>query len=256
MSHGEDLSQETLIQDTIEVLNFVSSEFPEDNIIVVGHSMGGSIATKTCEYILKNKAQYQELYDKIQGLICIDVVEGTAMEALPYMESIVENRPQYFSSINKGIEYMFKNGTIKNLESAKISVPSLLKEEEKNGNTIYSWKTDLMASQKYWTEWFSGLTKAFLSCKIPKILMLAGIERMDKDLVIAQMQGQFQLSVVNDVGHIIHEDDPVKVMKIFEDFVHTFKITGKLSEMKPIIGKLGGAVVTMETIKYKEFVKP
>ena len=67
MSHGEDLSQETLIQDTIEVLNFVSSEFPEDNIIVVGHSMGGSIATKTCEYILKNKAQYQELYDKIQG---------------------------------------------------------------------------------------------------------------------------------------------------------------------------------------------
>ena len=256
MSHGEDLSQETLIHDTIEVLNFISSEFPEDNIIVVGHSMGGSIATKTCEHILKNKAQYQELYDKIQGLICIDVVEGTAMEALPYMESIVENRPQYFSSINKGIEYMFKNGTIKNLESARISVPPLLKEEEKNGNKIYLWKTDLMASQKYWTEWFSGLTKAFLSCKIPKILMLAGIERMDKDLVIAQMQGQFQLSVVNDVGHIIHEDDPVKVMKIFEDFVHTFKITGKLSEMKPIIGKIGGAVVTMETIKYKEFVKP
>jgi len=34
-----------------------------------------------------------------------------------------------------------------------MSVPSLLMEtkDEKNNTTIYKWKTDLMASQKYWT---------------------------------------------------------------------------------------------------------
>ena len=37
-----------------------------------------------------------------------------------------------------------------------------------------------MDSEKFWIEWFTGLTKSFLSCKIPKTLMLDGIERMDK----------------------------------------------------------------------------
>lgn len=253
MSNGEDLSVETLIEDTVSVLDYVSSSYPEENIVMIGHSMGGSIATKACAHILSQKDKYKDLYEKIQGLICIDVVEGTAMEALPFMENIVYNRPPSFSSVEKGIEYMFKSGTIKNLESAKISVPPLLKEVKKGDSTFYEWKTNLMASKQFWTEWFIGLTKAFLSCKIPKILMLAGIERMDKDLTISQMQGKFQLSVVPDVGHIIQEDDPVKTMKIIEDFVKIFKIGPKISDMKPIIGKLGNANILMETVKFEEY---
>ena len=253
MSNGEDLSLVTLISDTIRVLNYVSTTYPEENIIVMGHSMGGSIATKTCAHILSQKDKYKDLYEKIQGLICIDVVEGTAMEALPFMENIVYERPPSFSTLEKGIEYMFKSGTIKNIESARISVPPLLKKVDKQSGSIYEWKTNLLASKKYWTEWFIGLTKAFLSCKVPKILMLAGIERMDKDLTIAQMQGKFQLSVVPEVGHVIQEDDPAKTLKIIEDFLHTFKIGAKLSDMKPIIGKLGHATITIDTVKYEEY---
>jgi protein phosphatase methylesterase 1 len=143
-----ELSQDELIGETIEVLNFVDNEFPEDTIIVVGHSMGGSVATKAVSYILKNEDTYKSLAEKINGLIVIDVVEGTAMEALPFMESIVINRPNTFESVEGAIEYMYKSGTIKNLESVKISVPSLVK---KVGDKKYQWKTDLLASQKYWT---------------------------------------------------------------------------------------------------------
>ena len=39
----------------------------------------------------------------------IDVVEGTAMEALPFMENIVNNKPETFPSIEKEIEYMFRS---------------------------------------------------------------------------------------------------------------------------------------------------
>ena len=46
--------------------------------------MGGSIAVKVTE-----RLQEEEL----AGLVVIDVVEGTAIEALPYMESIAKNRP-------------------------------------------------------------------------------------------------------------------------------------------------------------------
>ena len=236
-----DFSEKTLINDTIQVLNHVHEKYPEENLILLGHSMGGSIATKTCCQILKEEQKYPELYKKMQGLIVIDVVEGTAMDALPFMENIVHNRPEKFNSIQKGIEYMYKSGTIKNLESARISVPPLLKEEknEKTGKVVYKFKTNLLDSKPFWNEWFIGLTKAFLSCNIPKMLMLAGIERMDKDLTIAQMQGKYKLSIMRNVGHIMHEDKPEEAIKFIKEFIHTFRITATETEMKPIIGKLG-----------------
>ena len=57
--HGEhyrkenenDLSEETLVNDTLEVLKYVVSKFPEQSIILVGHSLGGAIATKTATLI-------------------------------------------------------------------------------------------------------------------------------------------------------------------------------------------------------------
>ncbi len=150
MSEGEDLSQETLIKDTIQVLYFIEEKFAGESIIIVGHSMGGSIATKTAAEIFKNKDKYPSLYDTIQGLIVIDVVEGTAMDALPFMEEIVRSRPKSFSSIDSSIQYMYKSGTIKNIQSARVSVPPLVKEEEgKEGS--YTWKTNLLSSQKYWS---------------------------------------------------------------------------------------------------------
>ena len=240
-SPNNDFSEKTLINDTIQVLNHIHEKYPEENLILLGHSMGGSIATKTCCQILKEESKYKELYNKMQGLIVIDVVEGTAMDALPFMENIVHNRPDKFNSIQKGIEYMYKSGTIKNIESARISVPPLLKEEknDKTGKIFYKFKTNLLDSKPFWNEWFIGLTKAFLSCNIPKMLMLAGIERMDKDLTIAQMQGKYKLSIMRNVGHIMHEDKPDEAMKFIKDFIRTFRITAKETEMKPIIGKLG-----------------
>lgn len=50
--------------------------------------MGGSIATKTCSFILNHHAD-DEWARAIQGLFIIDVVEGSAVEALPFMENKV-----------------------------------------------------------------------------------------------------------------------------------------------------------------------
>ena len=129
---------------------------------------------------------------------------------------------------------------IKNIESSRISVPPLLKEEknEKKGKIYYKFKMNLLDSKKFWNVCFIGLTKAFLSCNIPKMSMLASIERMDKDLTMAQLQGKYKLSIMKNVGYIIHEDKSNETMKFIKDFIRTFRITVKESEMKPIIGKL------------------
>lgn len=93
-----DMSQETLIRDTLEIIAYLSENHPDDSIVLVGHSMGGSIACKTVERVKENEADYP--YAKqIQGLFVIDVVEGTAMDALPFMEQIVTSRPKAFKSL-------------------------------------------------------------------------------------------------------------------------------------------------------------
>ena len=54
--------------------------------------MGGSIAAKTVDYIHKNHAE-DEWSKHIKGLFIIDVAEGNALDALPFMEDIVKTRP-------------------------------------------------------------------------------------------------------------------------------------------------------------------
>ena len=53
------------------------------------------------------------------------------------------------------------------------------------------------------------------------------------------MQGKYKPSIMRNVGHIMHEDKPDEDMKFIKDFISTFRITAKETEMKPIIGKFG-----------------
>lgn len=92
------MSEETLINDAIEVMKYVCHKYNEASIIVVGHSMGGSIATKATAKALHDYTS-EEWHKQIQGLFIIDVVEGSAMDALPFMESIVLSRPQEFKTL-------------------------------------------------------------------------------------------------------------------------------------------------------------
>jgi protein phosphatase methylesterase 1 len=82
-------------------------------------------------------------------------------------------------------------------------------------------------------------------------LLLASSDRMDKELTIAQMQGKFKLSVIKNVGHIIHEDDAKETYNMILSFINTFKITSNVSEIKPIVGKLGTSTPNFK--KYEEY---
>lgn len=83
-------------------------------VYVVGHSMGGAIAVHFA---------HLELIPNLIGITVIDVVEGTAMEALASMQSFLRSRPQYFKSIPNAIEWCIRSGQIRNIDSAKVSMP-------------------------------------------------------------------------------------------------------------------------------------
>ena len=124
------------------------------------------------------------------------------------------------------VQYGIKTGTVKDLESARVSMPHQVvgKIDDATGTTKYVWRTDLLATKPYWEGWFKGLTQCFLNVRVPKQLLLAASDRMDKELTIAQMQGKFKLVVLDQVGHVIHEDQPKRVAQVFHDFLAQFKI--------------------------------
>jgi protein phosphatase methylesterase 1 len=59
-------------------------------------------------------------------MIIIDVVEGTAIEALPFMNQILSDRPRYFESLEAGIKWSIQSTTLRKVESARASIPTQL----------------------------------------------------------------------------------------------------------------------------------
>jgi len=146
----------------------------------------------------------------------LDVVEGSAMDALSSMDTYLSTRPKSFPSLASGIEWHLKSRTIRNTTSARVSVPSLLVESK--SKDLWTWRTDLGATKPFWEDWFVGLSKKFLESRGGKLLLLAGTDRLDKELMIGQMQGKYQLQVFPDSGHFIQEDQPAKTAHVVADF--------------------------------------
>lgn len=69
----------------------------------------------------------------------------------------------------------------------------------------YTWRIDLSKSEQYWSGWFENLSSKFLDLHVPKLLLLASIDGLDRALTVGQMQGKFQLQVLARCGHAVHE---------------------------------------------------
>ncbi|KAG9285563.1 hypothetical protein G9A89_006551 [Geosiphon pyriformis] len=213
-SDDTNLSLERLSQDLADVVNFVfggEGEVKKRDIFLIGHSMGGCVVAHAASN------------HSIPSVVCVavlDVVEGSAMEALSGMSSFLRTRPTEFKSIEHAIEWSVKSGTIHNLASSRVSIPSLFTEESdpNTGMSKLVWRTNLAATQKYWEGWFIGMSEKFLASKAAKLLILAGPDRLDKPLTIAQMQGKYQLIVLPDVGHMLQEDAPDRTANALVDF--------------------------------------
>ena len=95
-----DLSLETLSQDLLDVILMTQqkmawSEIP--GLILVGHSLGGAVVT--------NLAVTGRLGNAVLGYAVLDVVEGSAIDALKSMQSYLSTRPTSFPTIPLAIEW-------------------------------------------------------------------------------------------------------------------------------------------------------
>lgn len=151
------------------------------------------------------------------GFAVLDVVEGSALEALGHMKSYLASRPSTFSSVEEAVDWHVRTRTVRNRESAEISTPPLLiPSPAGDGKSI--WLTDLSLTPDFWWDWFTGMSSSFLKGRGAKLLILAGADRLDKELMIGQMQGKFQLTVIPEAGHFVQEDCPEKTADVVAEF--------------------------------------
>ncbi|KAJ1976007.1 Protein phosphatase methylesterase 1 [Dimargaris xerosporica] len=207
--NDSDLSLATLAQDLQDVIRAVYQETPLPDTFLIGHSMGGAVVTQVA---------YHRLIKSVAGLVVIDIVEGNAMAALGKIRQYCQTRPQRFRSVSQAIQWHLQARVITNPASARVSVPPLVSHVADQEEGYYGWKTPLMNSEAYWPGWFEGLTDKFLQARAPKLLMLAGPERLDTPMMIAQMQGKFQPIMFPDSGHAIQEDSPQRVTDALVEF--------------------------------------
>ena len=91
------------------------------------------------------------------------------------------------------------------VENSNASEPDTQNHHPSPSEKKYTWRVDLSKSEQYWAEWFDGLSMKFLDLPVPKLLLLASIDGLDRALTVGQMQGKFQLQVLARCGHAVHE---------------------------------------------------
>ncbi|AET41460.1 phosphoprotein phosphatase methylesterase 1 Ecym_8174 [Eremothecium cymbalariae DBVPG len=179
------------------------------SVILLGHSLGGSICTSVYSKLSK------EIQSAVIGVAMFDIVEEAATKALHKISQFLATTPTVFSSMSEAIEYHITQGLSSLRSSAEVTIPPLFKQE-KSGKVFRI--TNLASFQPFWDTWFNGLSSQFVQLPTSKLLILAGSDNLDRELIIGQMQGKYQLVVFQESGHFIQEDAPTKTAITLIDF--------------------------------------
>jgi protein phosphatase methylesterase 1 len=164
-----------------------------ESTAIIGHSLGGSIAT---------------FYPNCLSVILIDISEGPALKTLDRMPLILERRPKTFRSLKDATAWYKRLNPF--CEIPEESIAGQLKLADSDN---YTWRVDLLQTKSCWRGWFENMDARFLACNNP-LLVLSDKELLDKTLLIASMQGKFQLRILANTGHAIQEDQPRELASI------------------------------------------
>ena len=66
------------------------------------------------------------------------------------MHRVISSRPKTFPDLVTAVRWAKAANVVRNIESAKISIPSQLVEKQIEDRVSYIWRTDLLTTEPYW----------------------------------------------------------------------------------------------------------
>lgn len=140
---------DSLVQDCLNLINHYNLK---NNLVLVGHSLGGAVLTRV-SLVLHCP------------LIIIDALEELATASLGNITSFLNTRPKSFNCIEDAVKF-----THPKTETARVSLMDQLDKD-------LHWKCDMTLMQPYWFTWFANHNTNFLQVKSLKLMILSqGIE--------------------------------------------------------------------------------
>lgn len=107
-------------------------------------------------------------------------------------------------------------------------MPSMVQMSPVSGH--FEWKVNLLSTQPFWPGWFKGMNFAFLELKLPKMLLVSDLTKLDPEMFKAYTQGKLKLVVVENAGHMIQEDNPRETAKAVHQFFKKFHLPVDMAE--------------------------
>ena len=95
-----DLALETLSRDLFDIIQLIRKKMEWStlpDLVLIGHSLGGAVVT--------DLAMSGKLEKSLLGYAVLDVVEGSAIDALQSMQQYLSTRPKSFPSIQSAIDW-------------------------------------------------------------------------------------------------------------------------------------------------------
>ncbi|KAG0320637.1 Protein with carboxyl methyl esterase activity, partial [Dissophora globulifera] len=185
-----------------------SEEKTAPEIFLVGHSMGGTVV---------HEVACRKLVPNVSAVAVLDIMESYKIMGLNLIKDWCDQRPPTCATLEHAIQWAIESGTVRNPESARVSFPGMIARAP--GSTVYTWHTDLLASQNDWVTWFEGLEQKFVNITSPpKLLILGGKGQIEGNMSKAHQDGKFRLMILPESGHAVEEDEPDKVAKELVDF--------------------------------------
>jgi hypothetical protein len=89
-------------------------------------------------------------------------------------------------------------------------------------------RCNLVNAQQSWKGWFEGLNERFISHPAWKIILVSSLEKLDKEHEIAMMQGKIAVEVITGCVHNLHEDNPLKVVLVLQEYFRKLHFTQEL----------------------------
>ncbi|XP_006815441.1 protein phosphatase methylesterase 1-like, partial [Saccoglossus kowalevskii] len=187
-------------------------------------------------FLSSRPAQFKSLENAIEWSVKtgqIRNIESAKVSMSGQLRRVKEKEQDSVDAVTEGTSRVTGTITEEEEEDGENATKSSQCTTVKKGNKDhYTWRIDLSRTEKHWQGWFKGLSCLFLSCDVPKILVLAGVNRLDRELTIGQMQGKFQMQVLPQCGHSVHEDAPEKVAEVLASFMVRHKFAEPTADFK------------------------